>query len=66
MAIEFTQQSLDEDEDDTDDSVIITRVSNTEMKTKKLSKSAPLEMIVPRKLQHLILTSTREFPFKML
>ncbi len=43
MTIEFTQQSLDDDGDDTDDSVIIPRVSKTEMKTTKLSKLAPME-----------------------
>ncbi len=40
IAIAFTQQSLDEDEDYTCDSIIIPRVSITEMKTTKLSKLA--------------------------
>ncbi len=44
MTIEFTQQSLNEDEDDTGDSVIIPRVSKTEMKTTKLSKLAPVDV----------------------
>ncbi len=43
IAIAFTQQSLDEDEDYTCDSIIIPRVSITEMKTTKLSKLAGVE-----------------------
>ncbi len=43
MAIEFTQQSLDEDEGDSGDSIIISRVCKTEMKTTKLTKLAPVE-----------------------
>ncbi len=43
MAIESTQQSLDNDEDDTGDSIIIPRVNKTEMKTTNLIELTPAE-----------------------